>query len=275
MKNIIEILLKLITRLKYDKKKLVILLGISIIGFFILERIEFRKIILLILILVGVFSYYMKDDYLDEVNNNKEEFKNKLLNRGQTKTDKEVNMKNILNDFKVKNPKFNDKIYKINQLEQYLDDLKDFIKVNYKEIIFSYGETAKKNKNLDLYNNIKLKLKDYLNQVEIILVDEYYLDKSYLKLIAIKKDIIHLIHSMYFKVNYIYDDKINQFISKLEEIFKNIESQLKLKINKDFFKSPNTYKGIINMEPNAPEDYDPQDNLHLISITNKNLVESN
>ena len=132
MKNIIEILLKLITRLKYDKKKLVILLGISIIGFFILERIEFRKIILLILILVGVFSYFMKDDFLDEVNNNKEEFKNKLLNRGQTKTDKEVNMKNILNDFKVKNPKCNDKIYKINQLEQYLDDLKDFIKVNYK-----------------------------------------------------------------------------------------------------------------------------------------------
>ena len=76
---------------------------------------------------------------------------------------------------------------------------------------------------------------------------------------------------MYFKINYIYDDKVNHFIQKLEDIFENIETQLKIKINKDFIKDPNSYKGMINIDNNTPEDYDPQDNLHLINITNKNI----
>ena len=119
-----------------------------------------------------------------------------------------------------------------------------------------------------MYHNIKKKLKNYINQVEVILVNEYYLEKSFQKLIAIKKDIINLIHSIYFKTNHIYDHKVNQLIEELQDIFEEIEYQLKIKINQNFNKNPHSLNGRINMEKGVPDHYDPLESLHNISITN-------
>ena len=164
-----------------------------------------------------MFFYYNIDniqDILDEFKNKKKEL---LKRHSNIKDTKDVKIDKKIQNFKVKNPKFVEKIPQFNKLNNYLKKLEDFIKVNYKEIIFSYGETSKKNINLKLFHNIKLKIKDYINQVEIILINEYYLDKSLQKLIAIKKDIINLIHSIYFKTNHIYDSKVNEFIEELQK----------------------------------------------------------
>lgn len=268
-----EKFLKLIKRLKFDYQTLIIILGTSIFTYFVLEKIEFRKLILFFIIIASVFFYYNIDniqDILDEFKNKKKEL---LKRHSNIKDTKDVKIDKKIQNFKVKNPKFVKKIPQFNKLNNYLKKLEDFIKVNYKEIIFSYGETSKKNINLKLFHNIKLKIKDYINQVEIILINEYYLDKSLQKLIAIKKDIINLIHSIYFKTNHIYDSKVNEFIEELLEIFGEIEHQLKIRINKMFKENPNCLSGCINLEPDIPDHYDPQESLNNITITN--LIKDN
>ncbi len=264
-----EQFLNKLSDLRFDKKNTIIYVGFSVLIYYFLEKVEFRKIVLLILIFIGVFFYFKKNEIMrtsiqrdSRVTDNP-----KYNNKNNIKANKRINIGNQIKNFKIKNDKFIDKIHKINNLEGVLEKLDKFIHVNYQEIVFSYGETSKKNLNLNLYHNIKKKLKEYLNQVEVILVNEYYLDKSFEKLIAIKKEIIYLIHSMYFKINHLYDHKINEFMIEIKDIFENIEFQLKLQINKDFFENPNYLKGLVNTEAGEPEKYDPHESLNNIPGT--------
>lgn len=265
-------LLKLFEQLKYDKHKLTLICGITAFIFYILEKIEFRKIILLVIIFSGVFLYLSKEKINKLIDDKSEKIKKNLRPFNNVKGEKKIDIPKKIINFKLKNPDFSDKVFKINELDSLLKKLEDFIKVNYKEIIFSYGETNKRNINLDLFHNIKKKLRNYLNQVELILINEYYLDKSFEKLIAIKKEIIYLIHSIYFKINSIYDKKVNHFIKELNVIFDSIENELKLRINKDYFKDTNCFKGMINMEKNSPEKYDPHESLNDITLLNNNVT---
>lgn len=263
--------LKLFNNLKFDKHNLTIICGITIFIFFILEKIEFRKIILLLSVFCGVFFYYNKNNIVNLVENTKKEKEKVLSPFTNIKGEKNIDIEKKIVNFKLKNSDFSDKIFKLNKLNKFLKRLEDFIKVNYKEIVFSYGDTTKKNLNLNLYHNLKKKTKDYLNQVEFILINDFYLDKSFEKLIAIKKDIIYLIHSIYYKINYEYDGKVNEFIIEIKDIFDSIEYQLKIRINKDFQENPNCLNGHINMEKGVPEKHDPMESLNNITITN-NLI---
>jgi len=261
-----ELFLNKLSALKFDKKNTVIYVGVSVLIYYFLEKVEFRKIALFILIFIGVFFYFKKNEIMGSAKKKE----NQIISKGgnnNIKANRTINIGNEINKFKIKNEEFADKIHKINNLDNVLERLEKFINIYYQEIIFSYGETSKKNLNLDLYHNIKKKLKEYLNQVEVILVNDYCLDKSFEKLIAIKKEIIYLIHSMYFKINHLYDHKINEFMTEIKDIFENIESQLKLRINKDFYENPNYLKGLVGMEADEPEKYDPHESLNHIPGT--------
>ena len=255
-----------LSALKFDKKNTIIYVGISVLIYYFLEKVEFRKIALFVLIFIGVFFYFKKNEMMGSAKKKENRSKDNV-GSNNIKASKTINIGNEIKKFKIKNEEFTDKIHKINNLDDVLERLRKFIHINYQEIIFSYGETSKKNLNLDLYHNIKKKLKEYLNQVEVILVNEYCLDKSFEKLIAIKKEIIYLIHSMYFKINHLYDHKINEFMTDIKEIFENIESQLKLRINADFYENPNYLKGLVGMEADEPEKYDPRESLNHIPGT--------
>ena len=261
-----EQFLNKLSDLRFDKKNTVIYVGISVLVYYFLEKVEFRKIALFIFIFIGVFFYFKKNEIMGSTKKRQSQVTGSPThnNNNNLKANKTINIGNKIKKFKIKNEEFTDKIHKINNLDGVLERLDKFIHINYQEIVFSYGETSKKNLNLNLYHNIKKKLKAYLNQVEVILVNEYCLDKSFEKLIAIKKEIIYLIHSMYFKINHLYDHKINEFMTEIKDIFENIESQLKLRINKDFFENPNYLKGLVGMEGDEPEKYDPHESLNHI-----------
>ena len=136
--------LKLIKRLKFDKQHTIIILGFSLFIFYGLEKVEFRKIVLLGIILFAVFIYFNIDNIEDILDNFKKKKKDLITRHKNIKSDKEINIDKKIQNFKIKNPSFTKKAPKINKLKNYLKKLDDFIKVNYKEIIFSYGETLKK-----------------------------------------------------------------------------------------------------------------------------------
>ena len=73
---------------------------------------------------------------------------------------------------------------------------------------------------------------------------------------------------MFFKINNLYDSKINEFMRQLNCIFINIEQNLKKQINQDFINNPNSYKGILPSNEGDPEEYDPHESLNDITITN-------
>ncbi len=66
MNNIFLSLLKRLQHIaKYDKTKLIIYSSISLGLFFFMEKVEFRKIALLILIFIGVFFYFNKETFIN------------------------------------------------------------------------------------------------------------------------------------------------------------------------------------------------------------------
>ena len=65
--NLLLILEKIKSIAKYDKTKLITYLGISVFIFFFLEKVEFRKIALIIIVFIGVFYYHNSDDIKEEL----------------------------------------------------------------------------------------------------------------------------------------------------------------------------------------------------------------
>lgn len=249
--NLLLILEKIKSIAKYDKTKLITYLGISVFIFFFLEKIEFRKIALIILVYICVFYYHNSDEIKEELTSTN--LASKLSTNDININDKSVN-KNIQKT-KLTNPELAQKV-DLDKLNSQLKEIKNFIKVNVREIIQNMGNTPFKNKNISIYNNLVKLMNEYLHQVKFVLEGRDFKHKNLEKVRDIKKEINVIIHSIHFKVNANRDKDITQLSNKLNETFKEIDAYLVLHVNRRFYKEPTYLSGVVNCEENAPRSFD-------------------
>lgn len=212
------------------------LIGLFI--FFFVSKFDFHNIILFVIIIGGLYFYYM--------NINKEKLKENLENKDKL-IDKNIEKLKITN-----NKEFVELPYLL-ELNEVIKEIKVYNELNKFDVSF-----------IDNINNY---LKEYMNQLEILVNDSNYKSKHFEKLVSIKKEIIILLHSYFFKIDKKNDSKINTIIEKVIRIFKDIEEYLKEKIKEHFYENPNYLNSDINMyEDNFPKPDDKLDNNHLVFI---------
>jgi hypothetical protein len=250
-----NIFLSLLERLqhiaKYDKTKLIIYSSISLGLFFFMEKLEFRKIALLILIFIGVFFYFNKESFINnscirDDNDGNTEINNTRLN---------TTIENKLQKMKITQPNLIQEV-DIDKIYENLKEIEMFIKVNIEEIIQKVGNSNKNNVNLVIYKNLVKHIMMYTNQVEMVLENKYRKDKSLEKVRDIKREIFVLIHSLHFKVDSSKDSDITKLINKMKEIFTEIDDYLVEHINEQFYDNPTYQSGTVNYEKNSPRSYD-------------------
>ena len=261
--NLLLILEKIKSITKYDKTKLITYLGISIFIFFFLEKVEFRKIALIIIVFIAVFYYYNSDEIKEELTS-----ANPSVNPSTNHiniNDKTVN-KNIQKT-KLTNPELAQKV-DLDKLNNQLKDIKQFIKVNVREIIQNVGNSPFKNKNIGIYNNLVKLMNDYLHQIKFVLEGRDFKHKNLEKVRDIKKEINVVIHSIHFKVNANRDKDITQLSNKLNETFKEIDDYLVSHVNKRFYEEPTYLSGAVNCEEDAPRSFDISidNDCHLVDF---------
>ena len=224
---------------KYDKTKIIIYIAMALFIYYFMEKIEFRKIALLILIFVGVFFYFNKETITETMKNKKSD-----LNNIENKIQK---MKITQNGLKQE--------IDIDKLRDIVEKIGKFIKINTNEIKQKIGNSSKDNKNLDIYENIKSHIAMYIDAVEMVIENAYRKDQSLQKLRAIKSEIFMLIHSLHFKVDIERDDEITSLIKELNKTFNSIDKYLVKHINMNFYKNPNYQCGTVNNEK-EPRSFD-------------------
>jgi hypothetical protein len=261
--NLLLILEKIQSITKYDKTKLITYLGISLFIFFFLEKVEFRKIALIVIVFIGVFYYYNSNEIKEELitSNPLSSHSGKDISIN----DKSVN-KNIQKT-KITNPELAQKV-DLDKLDNQLKAIKQFIKVNVREIIKNVGNSPFKNKNLGIYNNLVVLMNDYLHQVKFVLEGRDFKHKNLEKVRDIKTEINVVIHSIHFKVNANRDKDITQLANKLNETFKEIDDYLVSHVNKRFYEAPTYLSGVVNCEENAPRAFDINTDIdsHLVDF---------
>ena len=250
-----NIFLSLLERLqhiaKYDKTKLIIYSSISLGLFFFMEKVEFRKIALLILIFIGVFFYFNKETFINNSGIHDDNDGNTEINNTRLNT----TIENKLQKMKITQPNLIQKV-DIDKIYENLKEIEMFIKVNIEEIIQKVGNSNKNNVNLVIYKNLVKHIMMYTNQVEMVLENKYRKDKSLEKVRDIKREIFVLIHSLHFKVDSSKDSDITKLINKMKEIFTEIDDYLVEHINEQFYDNPTYQSGTVNYEKNSPRSYD-------------------
>ena len=257
-----NIFLSLLERLqhiaKYDKTKLIIYSSISLGLFFFMEKVEFRKIALLILIFIGVFFYFNKETFINNSgtrDGNGSNNCNDGSRDGNNNTRLNTTIENKLQKMKITQPNLIQKV-DIDKIYENLKEIEMFIKVNIEEIIQKVGNSNKNNVNLVIYKNLVKHIMMYTNQVEMVLENKYRKDKSLEKVRDIKREIFVLIHSLHFKVDSSKDSDITKLIHKMREIFTEIDDYLVEHINEQFYDNPTYQSGTVNYEKNGPRSYD-------------------
>lgn len=249
--NLLLLLDKVKTITKYDKKKLIIYLGITLFIFFFLEKVEFRKIGLIIIVFVSVFIYNSYDDVVDNFKDNH------ITSNTASKTihvdDKHINKH--LQKLKITNNDLTQKV-DIDKLNISLKHIKKFIKINVKEIIQNVGNSKFKNKNLHIYNNLVKLINNYLHQVSVVLELRDYKHKNFEHTLDIKKEINIVLHSIVFKVNADRDKDITTLIKNINTTFIEIEEHLKHHIKTQFYEEPTYLSGIIHDDNTMPRGFD-------------------
>lgn len=217
-----------------EKNTIIYYFLIGLFIFFFVSKFDFHNIILFIVIIGGLYFYYM--------NTNKENIKEK---------DKTID-KNI-EKLKITNNKVFVELPYLLELNEVIKEIKVYNELNEFDISF--------------VENINNYFKEYMNQLEILVNNSSYKSKHFEKLVYIKKEIIILLHSYIFKIDKKNDSKINTIIEKTTRIFKDIEQYMKEKIKENFYKNPNYLNSDINMyEDNSPKPNDKLDNNHLVFI---------
>lgn len=225
---------------KYDKTKIIIYSAIALLIYYFLEKVEFRKVALLILIFVGVFFYYNQETIKETMHNKKSDLEN-IENKIQK-------MKITQNGIKQE--------VDIDKIKIIIEKIGKFIKINTTEIKQNIGNSSIENKNLDIYENIKNYILMYIDGVEMVLENKYRKDLSLQKLRAIKKEIFVFIHSLHFKVDINRDVEISSLINELNNTFDKIDNYLVNYINKEFYDNPNYQCGTVNNEKGQPRSFD-------------------
>ena len=154
---------------KYDKTKIIIYSAIALLVYYFLEKVEFRKIALLILIFVGVFFYYNQETIKETMQNKKSDLEN-IENKIQK-------MKITQNGIKQE--------VDIDKIRIIIEKIGKFIKINTTEIKQNIGNSSIENKNLDIYKNIKNYILMYIDGVEMVLennIEKIFLLKNYVLL---------------------------------------------------------------------------------------------
>jgi hypothetical protein len=249
--NLLLLLDKLKTITKYDKTKLVIYLGITLFIFFFLEKIEFRKIGLIIAIFIGVFIYNSYEDIA-------EGFKEQNPLRNESSSYIEIDDKHIdkhIQKIKITNNDLTQEV-DIDKITTSLKKIKKFIKINVKEVIQTIGNTKFKNKNINIYNNLVKLINQYLQQVRMVLELRDYKHKNFENVINIKKEINIVLHSIVFKVNSNRDKDITMLINTINTTFIEIEDYLKTHIKTQFYEDPTYLSGNVHDEDNMPRAFD-------------------
>jgi len=249
--NLLLLLDKLKTITKYDKTKLIIYLGITLFIFFFLEKVEFRKIGLIIIIFVGVFIYNSYDDIVD---NFKDQNAASLSSSHSIHVDDKHINKHV-QKLKITNNDLTQKV-DIDKLNISLKHIKKFIKINVKEIIQNVGNSKFKNKNLHIYNNLVKLINQYLHQVSMVLELRDYKHKNFEHTLDIKKEINIVLHSIVFKVNADRDKDITTLIKTINTTFIEIEDYLKQHIKTQFYEEPTYLSGIIHDDNTMPRGFD-------------------
>jgi len=224
-----------------DNSKLIIYFGISVFIYYFLEKIEIRKLFLILVICCCVFMYYINTNKASSTNL---EIENKVTNKIQK--------------LKITNPKLKENV-NIEQLNQDIKKIETFIKVHIKEQIPTSSSFLNKTKNQKIqttYTEILQLLEMYLNEVEAILEIREYKHKNYEKLLDIKKEININISSLFFRLSMNKDKDISNMINNINSTFMNIEEFLKEFINKEFKENPHYLGGLVNEEKNPPRSYD-------------------
>ena len=236
---------------KYDKTKIIIYCAVALFMYYFMEKIEFRKIALLILIFVGVFFYF-----------NKEKISENMKNK---KTDLD-NIENKIQKIKITQNGLKQEV-DIDKLRDVIEKIGKFIKINTNEIKQKIGNSSKDNKNLDIYENIKTHISMYIEAVEMVLENAYRKDHSLQKLRAIKREIFVLIHSLHFKVDMDRDDEITALIKELNKTIESIDKYLVKHINEKFYTNPNYQSGTVNSEK-EPRSFDTMldKDCHLVEF---------
>lgn len=226
---------------RIDNSKLIIYFGISVFIYYFLEKIEIRKLFLILVICCCVFMYYINTNKLSS---NNLETKNKL--------------KNKIQKLKFTNPNLKENV-NIDKLNQDINKIETFIKVNIKQHIPTSSTFLNKTKNPKIqttYTELIELLEMYLNEVEAILEIREYKHKNYEKLLDIKKEININISSLFFRLTMNKDKEISALINTINNTFINIEDFLKEFINKEFKENPHYLSGLVNEEENTPRSYD-------------------
>lgn len=224
-----------------DNSKKIIYFGISVFIYYIIEKIEIRKLFLILVICCCVFLYY--------INTNKSSSNNLEI---------ENKVKNKIQKLKSTNPKLKENV-NIEKLNQDLKKIETFIKVNIKEQIPTSSSFLNKTKNPNIqitYKELLQLLEMYLNEVEAVLEIREYKHKNYEKLLDIKKEININISSLFFRLSMNKDKDISSLINNINNTFTNIEDFLKEFINNEFYKNPHYLSGLVNEEVNPPRSYD-------------------
>ena len=164
--------------LKYDKSTLIFYSSISLAIYYILEKIEFRKIALAALCFIFIF-FTKEKNFVSKVS-------------GDNKSDR-INVK--VKEIKHKNKNIKENI-ELEIINKHLKDLETFIKVNVRETIPTSSNTKEVNL---VYDDIVELMEMYLNEIEGIMEIGEYKHKNYEKLLDIKKEINIEIHSLFLK----------------------------------------------------------------------------
>ena len=249
--NILLLVDKLKNITRYDKTKLVLYVGITLFIFFFLEKIEFRKIGLIIIIFIGVFIYYSYDDIMDGFKG-----KNPLIKESLSTI--EIEDKHIdkhIQKIKITNNDLTQEV-DIDKINTSLKAIKKFININVKEVIQTIGNSKFKNKNIHIYNNLVKLINKYLHQVSIVLELRDYKHKNFEHVLDIKKEINIVLHSIVFKVNSERDKDITLLVNTINTTFIEIEDYLKTHIKTQFYEEPTYLSGIVHDETNIPRSFD-------------------
>ena len=251
MNLILTLIRNLQHTVKYDKTKFIIYSAIALFIYFFMEKIEFRKIGLLILIFVGVFFYFNQETITENMKNEKPELDD---------IDKKIQKMKITQSG-IKQSVDIDKIKSITE------KIGKFIKINTNEIKQKMGNSSKDNKNLDIYENIKSRIIMYIDAVEMVLENVYRKDHSLQKLRAFKREIFVLIHSLHFKVDMERDVEITALIKELDKTFNSIDKYLVKHINDNFYNNPNYQSSCVNSEK-EPRSFDTMldNDCHLVEF---------
>ena len=228
-----------------------------------MEKVEFRKIALIIIVFIGVFYYHNSDEIKEELTSSNPSSK-------QPTNDININDKTVnknIQKTKITNPELAQKV-DLDKLNSQLKAIKNFIKVNVREIIQNMGNSSFKNKNLGIYNNLVKLMNDYLHQVKFVLEGRDFKHKNLEKVRDIKKEINVVIHSIHFKVNANRDKDITQLSNKLNDTFKEIDDYLVSHVNKRFYEEPTYLSGAVNCEDDAPRPFDikTDNDCHIVEF---------